>query len=1181
MKIGILFGGPSRERDRSLPNARSVYALLDRSLFEPVPLLIDARGQLLQMQPAALNATSIKALLAANQALPDGFSLSQESLPAHPEWLHLEKPLDWADLPAIIDFAWIAMQGAFAEDGQLQEQLEELGVPYNGFTPAACRYTADRTRLRDLLDLHDFSTTPAIAINREEWTGHISGTLPQRVNTELQYPVGVRPGDIPTLAGQTQLQHPDDLERFELAINRAFFEEILPAAEWRDSNSFERRETIRLLGDLEDGTGFPVEVQTTEETVVIDAPQQLFEYLNTAASHPSVTEFRLRSHRKSLQEKVLIEQVPQGIPFTCSVLAAPGSGLLVLPPQVPEVYANAGFTDHIPQLVTEVFQRLQLRAFAQISGYSLPDGQFIIDRVSSQPDWNLEAPVWAGFGQLGLPPAQALTLLIQAALESANDTEGLPPAEPVEETGIALICGGFGYGGGLSLESAREVFQWLDGMQGFRPIPIWQTVTDTGIHYFRLPLHAFLTASMPELHQLCSHPGIPPQFDDALQAFIAKHSNRAYPKMAEPCPVNQWPAIAGYVWLTLPAATDAPIALLDQLAKVKLPHNGATERAARLCADKYQLLQTLDRNGIAVPNQLRLTRTEYEKDVAGALNRLESQVGYPMIVRPLDGQYSSGVQFLSTRAELQAYTRLLFRTSPEDGQEARRILRLSPGTLFPQKPAMVAAPQISRKAGYYLMEISAHVCPLSSPEGTPSYSWLPISEVRSGGHIMRSAEKYEQATKYSYTPARFASDEGLRWSIQQQLEKAVRLLDLKSPANLDAFVHLQDGKAPEVCIFDVNLQPPVTPHSLFGVQLAAAGQTPAGMLHQVISSALHIPDTDIQHVSAEAKASAQPIHNPITMNEDTKSASPDHSNSQRPGSGPPSPLAEQVKAKAKMFMAETWQFLKSPVFLRNFAGILLMVFGSIYIVRWSLKIYTRHGESIQVPDYTGMDMRDAMRKAEKQNFRIVAIDSFFDSNKRPNTIYQQDPMPNQRAKEGRTIYVSKYRAQADSVLLPTLMRAGYNFEQYRTKLKRIDVKARVQERIFDNKQEENTVLHFFHNGLKITDDMLRRGVKVPRGSTLEFVITERITNEVALPDLICKRFDEAKFLLTTSNLALGQTSGAEGAESSAFVYRQEPEFVPGQMVVKGSSIDLYLTTSRPDGCPEPADVLQEGEEDFN
>jgi beta-lactam-binding protein with PASTA domain len=392
---------------------------------------------------------------------------------------------------------------------------------------------------------------------------------------------------------------------------------------------------------------------------------------------------------------------------------------------------------------------------------------------------------------------------------------------------------------------------------------------------------------------------------------------------------------------------------------------------------------------------------------------------------------------------------------------------------------------------------------------------------------------------------------------------------------------LQEGKAPEVFIFDINLQPQITCHSLWGLQLTAVGQTPAAFLEEVINGALQRTNTDNHKIPAEANASAQPIHNQNTMNEDTTPANSEPLENIGPKGKRADTLAEQVKTKAKIYLEEAWQFLKSPIFLRNFAGIVLMVFGSIYIVRWSLKIYTRHGESIQVPDYTGMDMRDAMRKAEKQNFSIVAIDSFFDSNKRPNTIYQQDPMPNQRAKEGRTIYVSKYRAQADSVLLPTLVRAGYNFEQYRTKLKRIDVEARIKERIFDNKQEENSVLHFFHNGLKITDDMLRRGVKVPRGSTLEFVITERITNEVALPDLICKRYDEAKFLLTTSNLTLGQTSGAEGEEGNAYVYRQEPEFIPGQMVIKGSSIDLYLTTTRPDGCPEPVDALPQGEEDFN
>lgn len=36
--------------------------------------------------------------------------------------------------------------------------------------------------------------------------------------------------------------------------------------------------------------------------------------------------------------------------------------------------------------------------------------------------------------------------------------EGLLFVEFVEEIGIVLVCGGFGYGGGLLLESVWEVF---------------------------------------------------------------------------------------------------------------------------------------------------------------------------------------------------------------------------------------------------------------------------------------------------------------------------------------------------------------------------------------------------------------------------------------------------------------------------------------------------------------------------------------------------------------------------------------------------------------------------------------------------------------------------------------------------------------------------------------------------
>lgn len=1189
MKIGILFGGPSRERNRSLLNARSVYALMDRALFQPVPILVDIHGQLFKMEPTALEAQSISHLIKGNQARVSELSHTQEKLSdqkADIQWKELIEKIEWTELPTHIDFAWIAMQGTFAEDGQIQERLEDLSLHYNGFSPAVCRYTADHTRLRGLLDLHDFSTTPAVSLNRSIWESQGPKALQDQVRTQLNHPIIVCPGDIPTQAGHTLLEEPDDLERFELAINRAFFQEILPIAEWQDRSHFEQQETIRLLADLEDGLGFPIRVTTNEGTVIKHSPNQLFHYFNEIAGKKSASAFGLQSALDHLQEKVLIEQAPEGIPFTCTVVAVPESGLLVLPPQVPAEYAKANFLDNIDQLAIEVFQRLQLQAYAQLSGYSLPDGQFIVTKITSHPDWDITSPAWAGFGQIGISPSQALTLLIQASLESrpsipVENRQDFVGSSPEIAQGVALVCGGFGYGGSLSLESAREIFQRLDGKQGYRPLPIWQTATENGMAYFRLPLQLFLTASMPELHQACSSPAAPHQHAESLDSFSKRYSSSAYPKRVETCPVSSWPAIASFVWSTIQEEPSGTNSLIANLETIGLPHNGASRKVAPLFSDKYQLLQTLERNNIAVPHQFKLDKSNYDHDAKGALDRIEHQIGFPLVAHPLSGHYSSGVQLINSRSELKAYTRLLFRPTNEEGLEARRMLRLPPGSLFPQSNALIVSPQITKKAGHKLAEISTHVYCTADKRGSVSYQWLPISEVKPNSTVLRPNEKYEQALKYSNTPARFASDEGILWSIQQQLEKAVRLLDLKCPANLDAFVHLQEGKAPEVYLFDLNLQPPFTRDTMMGIQLAAAGINPAVFLEQVITQGLRPSKTDNQNQLAEPKHSVQPTYNTSTMNEDTTPATPDSSNSGRSNAGQPESLQDRLMAKAKVYLNETWQFLKSPVFLRNFAGILLMVFGSIFIVRWSLKLYTRHGESIQVPDYTGMDMRDAVRKAEKQNFKIVAIDSFFDSRKRPNTIYQQDPMPNQRAKEGRTIYVSKYRAQADSVLLPTLMRAGYNFDQYRTKLRRIDVKAQIKDRIFDNKQEENTVLHFFHNGLKVTDDMLRNGFKVPRGSTLEFVITERITNQVAMPDLICKRFDEAKFLLTSSNLVLGQTFGAEGVESSAFVYRQQPEFTPGQMVIKGSSIDLYLKTTLPSGCPEPSDVLEEEPEDFN
>src|SRR5580765_5214153 len=49
LKIGIIFGGNSREREVSFAGGRTVYDNLNKSVFEPVPLFIDSFGNIIRL----------------------------------------------------------------------------------------------------------------------------------------------------------------------------------------------------------------------------------------------------------------------------------------------------------------------------------------------------------------------------------------------------------------------------------------------------------------------------------------------------------------------------------------------------------------------------------------------------------------------------------------------------------------------------------------------------------------------------------------------------------------------------------------------------------------------------------------------------------------------------------------------------------------------------------------------------------------------------------------------------------------------------------------------------------------------------------------------------------------------------------------------------------------------------
>src|SRR5688572_12059037 len=60
MRIGIFFGGRSREREVSFAGGRTVYDLLDKSLFSPVPIFVDSLGNFIHLEWQYLYKGSIR-----------------------------------------------------------------------------------------------------------------------------------------------------------------------------------------------------------------------------------------------------------------------------------------------------------------------------------------------------------------------------------------------------------------------------------------------------------------------------------------------------------------------------------------------------------------------------------------------------------------------------------------------------------------------------------------------------------------------------------------------------------------------------------------------------------------------------------------------------------------------------------------------------------------------------------------------------------------------------------------------------------------------------------------------------------------------------------------------------------------------------------------------------------------
>ncbi|MDX1478753.1 MAG: PASTA domain-containing protein [Saprospiraceae bacterium] len=262
-------------------------------------------------------------------------------------------------------------------------------------------------------------------------------------------------------------------------------------------------------------------------------------------------------------------------------------------------------------------------------------------------------------------------------------------------------------------------------------------------------------------------------------------------------------------------------------------------------------------------------------------------------------------------------------------------------------------------------------------------------------------------------------------------------------------------------------------------------------------------------------------------------------------------------------------FLKSRYFWTHAAligGFFLVCIGLTFL--W-LRIYTHHNQRLDLPDYIGERYEDALEDAKSRSFRMMILDSIHIVGRPPHEILYQDPDPGTQVKQNRTVYVTITKATPDQIpmsRLPVLYGKSFDRKQ-RELLQSFEIRSRVVGKRYDPGEPDH-ILAVIYQGDTLID---RRGrdnsAMIEKGATLEFIVSDRSGGRLEIPDLICKTYAEARFLISNSGLVLGEviTDGLTEAVDSAWVSGQVPDPAEGTMLM-GQEIRLSLSKNRPIHC---------------
>ncbi len=235
--------------------------------------------------------------------------------------------------------------------------------------------------------------------------------------------------------------------------------------------------------------------------------------------------------------------------------------------------------------------------------------------------------------------------------------------------------------------------------------------------------------------------------------------------------------------------------------------------------------------------------------------------------------------------------------------------------------------------------------------------------------------------------------------------------------------------------------------------------------------------------------------------------------------------------------------------------IVFSIFSVVLLVslRFCMRNYTNHGESIEVADYRNMTIDEAKKLIKKKKLRYAIQDSTYNGDLPPGAIIDQNPRPESKVKKKRTIYFVVNTDNPPPVKMPDLI--DNTLRQAELRLSNLGLS--VGKKTYKPDLARDVVLEQYYNGKQI-----KAGAEILKGESIDLVLGDGFGNTtMSIPNLVGLDYAEAIITLNDFGLNVGKLvqEGNITDLNKAIVFEQNPASVVGQTLQKGASIDLYVS----------------------